>query len=115
MSARVLRQSSFGLRDMFTLNVDIELLLMKNKRELSVWVNGKEEKQRHNTSKEQLAAKPVKYLTRSRRYLIIWYDLQADHMMMSFNGTDVSTLPIPELSEEIFRNKLVDKTIAGNR
>ena len=100
---------------MFTLNVDILLFLDTDSGKLDIDVNGKTEKQIHNTSKEQLAAKPVKYLTRSRRYLIIWYDLQADHMMMSFNGTDVSTLPIPELSEEIFRNKIVDKTIAGNR
>ena len=66
-------------------------------------------------SKSQLATKRIKYLTRFGRYLIIGFDLAADHMTLHFNGTDVSTLPVPELSLEIHRNRIEDKTTADQR
>ena len=66
-------------------------------------------------SKEQVAAKRIKYLTRFGRYLTIGYDLAAGHLILFFNGTDVSTLPVPELSLEIHRNRIEDKTTADQR
>ena len=78
-------------------------------------MNGQKEKRFRGQSKEQLAAKPVKYLTRFGRYLIIGYDPAAGHLTLFFNGTDVSTLPAPALSEDIHRNKLEDKTTADQR
>ena len=63
--ALFLRQSSFGIRDRHTYNVDFRIILFKGKL-IRVWVNGLKEKkeiQDASLSKEWLAQKSVKFVT----------------------------------------------------
>ena len=111
-------ESSFGLKDRYTENLDIKLELVEHVLSgIIIWFNGRKEKLIDDDSirKEKLAAKPFKFRTRHGRYLGIGFDLVARHLILHFNGVDVSTLPVPELSLDIHRNKLEDKTIAGQR
>ena len=103
--------------DKYTENLDVRLVLWLGSRELAIWINGQCEKRIEDRSltKDKLARKPIKYVTRFQRYLSIWFDLTADHLMMKFNGVNVLKLPAPELSPEIHRHKIVDTTTADQR
>ena len=92
--------SSFGLKDRCTQNLDIRLLLWEGKY-VDVFVNGQKEKRFRGQSKEQLAAKPVKYLTRFGRYLSIGFDKLAGHLSMKHQGIDAENLPLVKPSLQI--------------
>ena len=58
---------------------------------ISIFVNGQEEKRIEDwtITKEKLAIKPIKYLTRFGRYLAIGWNMEDNHLTLYFNGVDV--------------------------
>ena len=55
------------------------------------YMNGKLEL---SMDREQMTAKPIKYVTQAQRYMSFDWDLAGDHMWIHFNGVNVLYLPI---------------------
>ena len=119
--ARVIRESTFGIQDKFTDNVEVKLKLWENHPELAgiyIDVNGEEEKKIPDQSitKERVAAaKPIKHVTELGWHLGIHFNLQAGHWTLKHLGVDAEKLPPVVQSQQIFRNQIVDTDTPDQR
>ena len=117
------RTSGYGIIDKRLNNVDIKLVLVEAgenrniKSGLDITVDGQringsrkkesgirltERRSISGVSKEDLAAKPLKYvLGKNQWHLSIGFDLEAGHLTMKLEGTDAARLPPFWKSKEI--------------
>ena len=57
-------------------------------------------------SKEKLAGRPVKLMTKCGRHLCIGFNLEAAQLTLKHNGEDVEKLPQVEKKLQVCRNKI---------
>ena len=111
---RDIRESTFGIEDKFTDNVEVKLELMENPEYggILISVNGGEERKRiedPSVTKERVAAgKPIKHVTKRGWHLSFHFDWKAGHLTMKHQGVNAEKLPPVIPSQQICRNKIVD-------
>ena len=112
-------ESDFGFKDRNTANVNIKIYLNENVgcKGILVEVNGKQENRikDESLSKEQLAEKPVKFMTEFGRHLSISFNLKKAQLTLKHNGEDVEKLPEAQKELKICRNKIMDSSTADQR
>ena len=106
-------ESEFGIKHRRKPNVNIKVKLSewKGHKYIYVDVNGKGnwDKDRikdENLSKERLAVKPFKLITKFGRRLSIGFNLKTAQLTLKHNGDDVESLPEVEKELRICRNKI---------
>ena len=82
-------------------------------------VNGIHE-MKHNVnddtlSREGLAGKPIKLITKCGRHLSVSFDLETDQLTLKHNGEDVEKLPKVEKVLQIYRNKVKHSQTSDQR
>ena len=68
-----------------------------------------------NLSRERLAVKPVKLMTKYGRHLSIGFNLKTAQLTLKHNGDDVEKLPEVEKKLLICRNKITNSSSADQR
>ena len=66
-------------------------------------------------SKEQLAAKPVKFMTECGRHLSIGFNLETSQLTLKHNGDDLENLPLLKKELRICRNKITKSSTGDQR
>ena len=105
--------SEFGIKHRRRPNVNIKVKLCEREGDkfLFVDVNGKRDFRldpirAKKLSKERLAAKPFKLITKFGRRLSIGFNLKTAQLTLKHNGDDVESLPEVEKELRICRNKI---------
>ena len=111
------RESDFGFKDRLTDNVNVKVKLYE--KYMFVDVNGIHE-MKHNVnddtlSREGLAGKPIKLITKCGRHLSVSFDLETDQLTLKHNGEDVEKLPKVEKVLQIYRNKVKHSQTSDQR
>ena len=66
-------------------------------------------------SKEKLAGKPFKFMTKCGRHLSIGFNLKTSQLTLKHNGDDVENLPEVEKELRICRNKITKSSTSDQR
>ena len=117
--ARFHRESEFGFKDRKTANANIKVALREDvgNKYINVDIDGEREKQikDESLSKEGIAGKPVKLMTKCGRHLAISFNLKTSQLILKHNGEDVEKLPEVEKELNIYRNKITKSSTSDQR
>ena len=118
--ARFHSESEFGSKTRKTANFNVKIRM--NEKEgakfIEVHINGEMENvsyDKKSLSKEGIAGKPLKLITKCGRHLSISVNLEAAQLTLKHNGDDVEKLPEVKKELSICRNKTTKSSTLDQR